>query len=388
MAAYLILLASFLMNVCLGTTYAWSVFVSPLREATGLGQGVVQLPFTVFYIAFPITTLFAGRLFEWFGPRRCAVAGGIFYGSGWFLAGCAENHFGLAVIGIGLMSGIGVGLAYLGPITTCVEWFPNRKGLVTGVAVAGFGGGAALISKLASGMMDTGATPFETMRTLGIGFLVVVPLSGLALRHPNGGPAVAAERTPLRPILGDRLFWILYLAMFAGLMGGLAVNANLKDLRPGAGAATGVVAVQIFAIANAAGRIGWGWLFDRMRAANAIRANLLAQATVLAAAFLFLRSDPGLKVFACLTGLNYGGVLVLYASSVARRWGPRHVGSIYGWIFSSNMPAALAPPLAGMAYDEWGHFLLPLAVIAGVQVVAAVFAGHRELKHAPGIKKA
>jgi OFA family oxalate/formate antiporter-like MFS transporter len=368
---YAILVAAVVMQLCLGATYSWAVFVTPLKEWTGLGQGPVQSPFTLFYVAFPATTVAAGMLLRRLGPRRSAALGGLLFGGGWVLAGWGHLHFGLSVLGVGLLGGIGVGFAYLVPIATCILWFPRHKGLVTGIAVAGFGGGAALIARLAEHLMaQPGATPFGAMRLLGIGFLVLVPLAGSLMRRPGGETEAPPAPIPLRAVLAQRRFHLLYLAMFAGLAAGLGVNANLKELAPAAGAA-GVAAVGWFALANAAGRIVWGFAFDRAPARTVVTANLMLQAALMAAGPWLLGSPGGLAPFAALAGFNYGGVLVLYASSAARCWGAGRVGGIYGWLFSANIPAALAPLLAGLVYDARGSFALPLAGFAVLLVAAA-----------------
>lgn len=372
MRRYSILAAAVVMQLCLGATYAWAVFVAPLKGLTGLGQGPVQAPFTVFYVAFPAMTVAAGALLARLGPRRMAVLGGLLFGGGWALAGLGEGRFPLTILGVGLLGGVGVGFAYLVPIATCILWFPRNKGLVTGIAVAGFGGGAALVARLAGLLMDRyGMGPFEALHWLGLGFLVLVPLAGSLMRRPDPVAGAGRQAEPLRRVLAQPRFHLLYLAMFAGLTAGLAVNANLKELVPRIDARAGVAAVGWFAVANAAGRIAWGWLFDRISSRAAITMNLLLQAALMFGAPWLLGARAGLAPFAFVAGFNYGGVLVVYASTTARCWGAERVGGIYGWLFSANIPAALAPTLAGMAYDRWGSFTLPLASIGGLLVLAA-----------------
>ena len=379
MKRYRILAAAVVMQMCLGATYSWSIYVQPLKDAVGLLQATAQLPFSLFYFAFPATMMATGSLLPRIGPRRCAVTGGLLFGGGWLLAGLGSVHFAFTLAGIGLVAGVGVGFAYIVPIATCIRWFPERKGLVTGIAVAGFGGGAALVSQIGGWFMGRwGATPFETFALFGGAFLLLVASAGLVMENPPGSAAPAGKRTQAgAPVLSDPWFWVLYGAMFAGLSAGFSVNANLKELFPEAGPEAGVTAVSLFALANAAGRITWGMVFDRVRSAGAIRANLLFQGAVVLAAPWILTSEAGLWCFALLAGFNYGGVLVVYASTAARRWGAERVGQVYGWLFSANIPAALAPILAGFAYDRSGSFTVPLALLGAVLVVSAAVVGTR-----------
>jgi OFA family oxalate/formate antiporter-like MFS transporter len=373
MRRYIILSASVIMQMCLGATYSWSVYVQPLKESTGLLQGPVQLPFTLFYFAFPFTMIFSGQWLPRLGPRRCAVAGGLIFGCGWLVAGWGHLHFGLTVLGVGLLAGIGVGLAYIVPLATCIRWFPDHKGLVTGIAVAGFGGGAALVSQIGAWLMNVhGATPFETFRLLGLAFMVLVAAAGWCMQNPPGAYQAAGRSLPWRQIVAHPRFRILYLAMVCGLAAGFAVNANLKELYAGGGLTAGITAVGAFAISNATGRIVWGWCFDRFKGQGAVSVNLVMQAVVLILSPWILVSETGLLLFAVLTGFNYGGVLVLYASNVAHIWGPPAVGQIYGLLFSANIPAALAPLAAGLIFDATGSFVPALTGIAILMVVAAL----------------
>lgn len=373
MKRYLILAAAIVMQLCLGATYSWSIYVQPIRELTGILQGSAQLPFTLFYFAFPATMVMAGHFLPRLGPRRCAMLGGALFGGGWLLAGFGNQQFLYTVSGIGVLAGIGAGFAYIVPIATCIRWFPDRQGLVTGIAVAGFGGGAAAVSQIGGHLMHgLGLSPFATFAVFGTAFLVLAVTAGACMVNPAGTHLESHRRLAKRTVLGIRTFWLLYLAMFAGLAAGFSVNANLKDLYGGDPDGSGVTAVALFALANAAGRIGWGWLFDRRSSVAMIRANLLLQAGILLLSPFILRSGAGLLLFALLTGFNFGGVLVIYASSAARVWGSVRVGQVYGWLFSANIPAALAPLLAGYTYDVTGDFFPALAGAASLLIAAAV----------------
>jgi len=384
---YRILAAAVIMQMCLGATYAWSVFVLPLKQMTGILQGTAQLPFSLFYFAFPATMMATGTLLPRIGPRRCAVIGGLVFGSGWMTAALGSHHFVFTILGIGLVAGVGVGFAYIVPIATCVRWFPEQKGLVTGVAVAGFGGGAALVSNISGAFMNSmQMSPFGAFFVLGVAFLMLVTLAGFVMENPPELDLATARRPNATGVLKQQVFVVLYLAMFAGLAAGFAVNANLKELYGAAGVQTGVRAVAAFAVANAAGRIVWGWVFDRGRSTAILQANLLLQAGVLLLHPWLLRSATGLMVFAALSGFNYGGILVLYASAAAETWGSERISQIYGWLFSANIPAAAAPVLAGVVFDRLGSFAPVLWGIAGVMVCGALALGFGVDLNTPNLK--
>lgn len=367
----MIIVSALLMQLCLGATYSWSVYVHHLKTLLDISQAQAQIPFSVFYFVFPATMIFSGSLLDRAGPRKATVLGGLLFGGGWLLSSFGQANFALTVIGNGLIAGIGAGIAYIVPISTCMKWFPANKGLVTGVAVAGFGGGAALVSAASGYLLNAGLTPFQLFAVLGTVFLAVILFAGLFMKNPPEGRPTQRTRPDFKSTVRDRRFIVLYLAMLTGLAAGFAVNANIKELVGSASLAAGVGAVSLFAIANAAGRVAWGSLFDRFHGNNVIQLNLLCQALLLLAAPFILRSVAGLQVFAVLTGFNYGGVLVIYAGSVARIWGADKVGTIYGWMFSANIPGAVAPLLAGYWYDRSGSFALPFSVI-GLAIVGAI----------------
>lgn len=376
---YVVLVSAVLMQMCLGATYSWSVYVQPLKALSGLQQGPVQVPFTMFYFIFPLTMLIAGNMLPRIGTRRSAMIGGLLFGGGWLIAGLGSFSFLFTVLGIGALAGIGAGMAYIVPIAVCIRWFPNNKGLVTGVAVAGFGGGAALVSQVGGWCMSVlQFTPYQTFTVLGIFFLVTVFSAGSTMKVPADEQSRKKTRPlPLRQFLGHPAFQLLYLAMFTGLAAGFTVNANLKELFTGVGdiVRIGVMAVSFFALANAAGRVVWGWIFDRVMSRSAIQLNLFIQALTLFCAPLLLDSAGGFYLIALLTGFNYGGVLVIYVSSASRIWGSENVGQVYGWLFSSNIPASLAPLLAGIVYDNYHNFDLVFNALAAILICGGVLVG-------------
>jgi MFS transporter, OFA family, oxalate/formate antiporter len=368
---YYALAASLLVQVCLGALYAWSVFVGPLRLAAGITQSTAQLPFTFFYFCFPLTMIFAGRVLHRFGPRACAMTGGAVFGTGWLVASLGVSSFAWTVAGIGVLAAIGVGLVYVVPIAVLVRWFPASRGAVTGLAVAGFGGGALLISQTAGMLLASGTGPFEIFRLLGSVFVIITVPAGWLMVFPEGDADSTAVPVPMRSVVFRREFLVLYLCMVTGLAAGFAVNANLRQLSALGTTGAGLIAVGVFAVANAAGRPLWGSVMDRVDPRTVIIVNLLGQAALLLTAVVWLRGDAGYLLFAALAGVHYGGVLVLYAAMVVRIWGAGQVGQVYGWMFSANMIAAPAATLSGAWFDMGGGFVLPLTLIALCMMGAA-----------------
>ncbi len=368
------------MQMCLGATYSWSVYVLPIKSLTGLQQGPVQIPFTVFYFMFPLTMMAAGTFLPRIGPRFSAMFGGLLFGGGWILASLGNTNFIFTILGIGVLSGIGAGMAYIVPIAVCIRWFPQNKGLVTGIAVAGFGGGAALVSQVGGWLMESlGRTPFQTFFLFGLGFMITVSLAGSTMRFPHHRTIQKPTPIKISEILIHPSFRILYLAMFTGLAAGFAVNANLKELFQGGenGVQVGITGVSLFALANATGRIVWGVIFDKVQSSTAVQANLLLQACVFLAAPYMLNTTPGFLCFALFTGFNYGGVLVIYVASASRRWGADRVSQIYGWLFSSNILASFSPIMAGFVFDTFHTFTYALFGLAAL-LIGCSFIIHRK----------
>lgn len=360
---YLVLLAAVAMQMCLGATYSWSVYVQELKHLLDIQQGTAQIPFTIFYSVFPVTVMVAGRLLPKIGTRLAAVLGGVLFGSGWLVASYGAQNYLYTCLGIGVLSGIGAGMAYIVPITVCIRWFPDNKGLVTGVAVAGFGGGAALVSKLGGLLIVSyDKTPFEVFFILGTVFAIVAGVAGSIMHFPSHISLQEIQKTKLRlqDLLKDPCFRLLYLCMFVSLAAGFAINANLKEIFQGADALqVGITAVAIFAIANGLGRVLWGAFYDRLKNVELVLSlNMLCQAVTMVFIPVLSLSATGFLLLAFLVGFNYGGVLVIYVSSVTKHWGSHHVGQVYGVLFTSNLPAALFPIIVGMIYDLTGTFSL------------------------------
>ncbi len=373
MRKYVILLSSVLMQTCIGSLYAWSEFVPALRNTYGLFTWKTQLVFGTLIAVFTVSMVVAGRLLRAVGPRWIAVAGGIAFGGGYWIASRSGGDFGLLLLGIGIVVGIGTGFCYVCPLTMCVEWFPKRKGLVTGIAVAGFGGGAVVLSALGEWFFAHGMGVLEIFRIIGIAYGGVIVVAALPLRMPTGE---TANRPPIEfdVLRRDRYFWGLALGMFGGTFAGLLVIGNLKPMILSAGVASSVatVAIGAFAAGNAFGRISWGWVADKI-GATAIPASLAFLASMVLLSWFFLDSPAGAISLSALLGVGFGACFVVYAAQTAARYGAEHLAAIYPLVFLAyGLSGLLGPWLGGWMYDQTRSYAGGLALSLMVLLISVL----------------
>src|SRR5918998_581406 len=173
---WLIATAGVVMQVALGAVYAWSVFRVPLSDAYGTGVSAVNTTFSIAILALGFAAFFGGLWMNSSGPRVVALTSGVLYGAGIFLASFASPDAGglwTLYLTYGLMAGVGIGLGYIVPVATLIKWFPDKRGFITGIAVAGFGAGALVTAPIAKQLVQ-GVGLFPTFAILGILYLVMV----------------------------------------------------------------------------------------------------------------------------------------------------------------------------------------------------------------------
>lgn len=357
----LVLAAAVLLQLCLGGIYAWSGLVEPMRAQLGFSTFQTQFVFGVVFAAFTLSMSFTGRLLDRTSPRPVAVAGGALLLAGYLLASLSGGGYSWVLLGVGLLGGLAIGFGYPAAIAAPARWFPDRRGLVTGVTVGGYGGGALLAMALYEWLLGRGLGVLDVLLWVGLGYGVLVMSCGLLLRSPAAGPTTAPAAAPVdrRALLGDRRFWQLAITFFCGNLPGLLVIGNLKPLGLALGnsPAISALAIAVLSVGNAGGRVIWGALFDRIGAGRAVTASMLL---VLVAGSLLLLGGhhPALFLAASLlTGLGFASCLVLHAAQVLRLWGPEQFGSVYGLvILAHGAGALLGPPLGGLSRDLLGSY--------------------------------
>lgn len=391
-----VVVGALIIQVSLGAVYIWSVFQTPLKSVFAKWtEGHVTLMPQIVLAAFALAVILGGRIQDKLGPRRVATAGGLLLGLGMILARFTgrfdpeTEHIKALIWLVGAFSvlgGIGIGVAYVCPIATCVKWFPDKRGLVTGLAVAGFGAGAFFFGPLATGLISGSPYKllgahlfglpkvgvFDTFMTLGFIFLVAVVIGAQLLKNPPAGyrpagwnPPQPAQGAPAKidfgpmEMLGTPSFWILWLTYFAGCTGGLMIIMKASPIwqsfaLPGmeqpvaeAGfkgvAAAGTMAVSILAIFNALGRILWGKISDILGR----RVTLTVMFALCGAAMLLLSQLKGYSLYVMgisLIGMCFGGYLALYPAATADFFGTKHYGVNYGWMFTAYGVGGLLGP--------------------------------------------
>ncbi|HUU68071.1 MAG TPA: OFA family MFS transporter [Planctomycetota bacterium] len=352
-----------------------------------------QAIFSLGLATFAVVMIMAGRWQDKRGPRMIAIIGGITLGAGYILAGLlGGTSFTAILLFIGLVGGAGIGLGYVCPIAACVKWFPDMKGFVTGLAVAGFGAGAFIFIKLAGQWVhlihDYGIS--GTFIMFGIIFAVFVTLGGSLLCNPPAGwkpagwnpPAAAAKKSVRDLTQGQTVFtpqfWMIWAAFVFSGGTGLMVIGCLKSFGEKEGGLTAAAAgsaLGLLALFNGLGRVVWGTISQKLSARYSV-----VLMTALQAVMLFLLPSMGsstlkLAIAGCWVGFNFGGNFALFPLLTNENFGSKNLGANYGAVFTAyGVGGILGPIMAGRVWDMFGTFSTAFC-IAGVACILACIIG-------------
>ena len=366
---YIVLIASVLIQICLGGVYAWSVFVLPLRETYSMTTTQTQVIFGAEIVVFTITMIFAGRLLDRWGPRIVALIGGILFGFGYIFSSYSSGSFTGILIGNGILVGAAIGFGYVCPLSTCVKWFPKYKGLVTGISVAGFGAGAILLSSLADLLYKRGLTVLQVFYQVGLYYGLIIIFCSLFLTLPKETCKDKKQDTvPLGELIKQKKFWALFLGMFAGTFAGLIVIGNLQHIAISArlDPKTALFAISVLSIGNALGRLSWGALSDKLKK-KVIPLSLIFLGTAIFLLIPSAFSPPFFLFTAGAVGFGFGGCFVIYTANTAERYGVDSISSIYPLVFISyGFSGILGPALGGYLYDTTGNYTASIMMAAFV----------------------
>lgn len=375
------------MNLALGSLYAWSVFVTPLEAEFGWTRTETSWVFTIAIVTFAVSTVFAGRIQDVRGPRICAAIGATLVGLG-FVLGSFTSSLPYLYVAFGFVVGLGNGFGYATPIPVGSKWFPDKRGLVVGLMVAGYGGGSAIFAPLATSLIGSiGWRP--TFQILGVVLFLMGMVGTWLLRNPPAGyqpegwhPAKASERTQRDIPTGEMLrmpnFYFLWVAYCLGTTAGLMTISQLVPFAQSAGmtAAAAAVAVTVGAVGNAAGRIASGWLSDLIGRLMTLRMMILVSAFAMPALFAWREEAFLLYLFVVVVYWCFGTQLSVFASTSADFFGTKHLGLNYGLLFTAYGVAGLIGPIiGGWVFDAFDDYQYAFFIAAGLAVVALVSLG-------------
>jgi len=419
---WMLVLLGFLINLCLGGVYAYGVFGTALAKQWGFGPvaGVQaagdilkqQLPFGIFLAFFAAVFPLSGQLLEKIGPKKQGLIGAAIVAMGWilasFVARSTTSSVPLFVITYGVIGGIGVGLCYIGPIQVATRWFPDRKGLATGLAVAGFGGSPFITTYLGQKLIDMNGKVSEALLYLGIAFLVVLIVSFWLMRFPEAGwkpagwkpkaaPAAATSTVNYdrKEVIKTPAFWVLFACFTIGSIAGLMAIGIYKNVYSlpaisvvftTAALSTAAIVQFILAPFNAAGRPLLGFVTDKVgpRMAAMITFVLILLAAI---GMITMRGADAATTthkvlyYVCFASfyLGLGGWLAIAPTATAQYFGTKFSSRNYGILFLAyGVGALIATFVAAYSGKIFKGSLLdafiPIAILAGIGFLLAAFA--------------
>src|SRR5580700_8700333 len=379
--------AGFLMQMALGAVYAWSVFRTPLSKQFHWSISDVTLTFTICIFVLGVSAFFGGLWLNKKGPRVVALTGGFLYGLGVFLASFSADKLWWLYLSYGLIGGIGLGFGYIVPIAVLVKWFPDRRGLITGIAVGGFGAGALVTAPVATRLIQSVGV-LHTFAYLGIAYLVVTMAAGYFMQNPPDGwkpegwaPSVTqtTQRAAMDYSLGGALktwqWWALWALLFLNTSAGISIISQESPIfqeiaKVSAVAAAGMVGVA--SIGNAVGRIFWAWISDAITRRWTFLTMFLLQVGL----FWILPSTASVAILTILSFIVlmcYGGGFGTMPAFTADYFGSKNVGPIYGLMLTAWSSASAFGPLhiAHMRQSS-GSYISGLHVIACIMLASVV----------------
>jgi OFA family oxalate/formate antiporter-like MFS transporter len=382
-----IAVAGVFLQMALGAVYAWSVFRVPLAKQFGWSISEVTLTFTISIFVLGVAAFFGGLWLNRKGPRIVALTGGFLYGAGVFLASFSDHKLWWLYLTYGVIGGIGVGFSYIVPVAVLVKWFPDRRGLITGIAVGGFGAGALITAPVATRLIQSVGV-LSTFAYLGVAYLLVTVVSGYFMQNPPEGwkpegwsptGTQATQRSTRDYTLGDALrtwqWWALWLLLFLNTSAGISIISQESPLFQELGHVSAVAAasmVGVASIGNALGRVFWAWASDTITRRATFAVMFLAQ-VVLFWTLPSINSPSLLTIIAFVVLMCYGGGFGTMPAFGADYFGSKNVGPIYGLMLTAwGFASAFGPLLIAYMRQASGTYRGALHVIAGVMAVSVV----------------
>ncbi len=374
------------MNLALGSLYAWSVFVAPLEKEFGWKRADTSMIFTIGVFVFALAFILAGRLQDKKGPFWISVIGGVLVSVGFFLSAWTTT-LGWIFFVFGVIGGIGNGFGYATPIPVMAKWFPDRRGLAVGLAVAGYGGGSAIFGPLAGNWLIPTYGWRASFQILGVIFIIMTMIGAALLKNPPAGyrpagwapaPAAKAAATTHEFSPGEALrtpaMYLMWIAYALGTSAGLMVISQLVPFARSVGlGALGTTAIFVGAVGNASGRIFSGWMSDALGRLNVLRLMIAISAVAMPILYAVGGNAGLLFIMVFVVYYCYGTQLSVNASTTSDFWGTKNAGINYGILFSAwGIAGIIGPRIGGKLFDTYQNYQAAFYTAAVLAVVALI----------------
>ena len=390
------------LQLCFGTVYAWSFFQTMLVRQAGWTFSQTAWAFSITIFTLGVSAAWAGQVLPRFGPRKLAVIGSVLFSAGYIIAAGALtlDMLPLFYLGYGVIGGAGIGLGYVTPVATVAKWFPERKGLVTGIVVMGFGVGAFLLSKGLAPLLvvRAGEELAQVFLWLGIIFAcLLIPCSLLlsdppapatlqtVVAGPSGAEPAAEESTAVKTYLGSQQFVFMWIVFFFNIAAGITVISfqsellqevwGLSDpsLEPATLAGYGATLIAISSLCNGVGRLFWGLLSDRLGRVRVFRILLASQMVVFG--ILMTETDPWVfSALVCYVLLCFGGGFATMPPFVLDVFGSKKMSSIYGAVLTAWAAAGIFGPVyLGYLKDVYPDRAVMYCFLVGILMLGGGF---------------
>lgn len=352
--------AAVAIHLCVGSVYAWSVFNKPIEALhPDWPRGAAAYTFSIAIALLGLSAAFGGTWLERHGPRRAATTAALLFGGGLLLGalGAQLGWLWLLFAGYGVIGGAGLGLAYVSPVSALVKWFPDRRGMATGMAVLGFGGGALIAAPLQERLIAAYGVP-ATLAILGAVYLAVMLTAAQVLARPPEGwrpadftPKEAAPAELTMPMaIRTRQFWLLWGMLFINISAGISILAQASPMMQdlfGRTPEQAAAMLSVIAGFNAAGRIFWASLSDYLGRRTVFAIFFAAQAGLFALIPTLAQGGQWgvFQVAAVVIFTMYGGGFATIPAFLADLFGARNVGAVHGVILTAWSAAGVAGPI-------------------------------------------
>ncbi len=375
MRKYLTLLSSFIIMLCIGSVYAWSIIASELIDKYNFSAFQSQVIFGTLIAIFPVTMIFVGRLGAKMKHKYFGYISGLVFLLGYLLASYSQGNFILILIGVGVLTGIATGFGYWVALTSPVQWFPAKKGLITGIAAAGFGLGAVFMSEVSEMILFNGNNVLQLLKIVGVSYGLIIFLFSNLIYQFQSETDKREEPVKVSHFIRSKIFRKLFLGIFLGTFAGLLIIGSLRIIGGQYNISNHnlVLGVALFAIANFFGRLIWGFFSDHLGANLSIFLALLFQSLSIISLNIFTLSDISYLILALLIGFGFGGNFVLFAKETAQVYGVKNLGIIYPYIFIGYAIAGIAGPISGgFLYDFSGSFFYAILLASLMSLMGSL----------------